>query len=79
MRFVVEIIVLKMFNLINMSLMNMLKFFSEVLVLSRQIIVVIEFFIRININFRGNGELINRVCVEYVDEDKSVVFYRKVC
>ena len=77
-RLVVETTALKMFNSTNMSLMNMPKPSSEVLVSSRQTTVVIESSIRTNTNFRGNGEPTNRVRVEHADEDKSVVFYRKV-
>ncbi|RMX53539.1 hypothetical protein pdam_00004396 [Pocillopora damicornis] len=77
-RLVVETTALKMFNSTNMSLMNMPKPSSEVLVSSRQTTVVIESSIRTSTNFRGNGEPTNRVRVEHADEDKSVVFYRKV-
>ena len=69
---------MEMFNSTNVSLMNMPKPSSEVLVSSRHATVVNESSIRTDTNFRANGEPTNRVRVEHADEDKSVVFYRKV-
>lgn len=77
-RLVEETTALEMFNSTNVSLMNMPKPSSEVLVSSRHATVVIESSIRTNTNFRANGEPTNRVRVEHADEDKSVVFYRKI-
>ncbi|XP_022784896.1 uncharacterized protein LOC111325353 [Stylophora pistillata] len=79
-RLVVERTALEMFNSTNMSLMNMSRPSTEEPVLGRQTAVVLESSITIKsiINFKGKEEPTNTIRVEHADEDKSVVFYRKI-